>query len=82
MTIIEKDLEIYLDDPAMCVGDLDRGPMWMCDCLKKCFHLQLLWRMIQLIKVKTNQINDWPTDRSTNQLKLRTIARQTQQTTA
>ena len=30
---MEESLEVYLDDPAMCAGDPDGGPMWMRDHL-------------------------------------------------
>ena len=30
-----KGSEVYLDDPAICAGNLGKGPMWMCDCSEK-----------------------------------------------
>ena len=62
MTVTEEDLEVYLDDPAMCAGDLDGGPMWMRDCLGERFRLEPLWRMIArtISKASSNQINDRP----------------------
>ena len=29
MTVMEKGLEVYLDDPSKCVYNLDGGPIWI-----------------------------------------------------
>ena len=69
MIVIEKGVEISLDDPAMCAGDLGGGPMLMRDYSRERFHLEPLRRMIAktIPKALTGRGQDQSQDRS-NQL--------------
>ena len=60
---INQDQE-SLDNPAICAVNPGGGPIWMRDCLRKWFCLELLRKMIArtISKASTNQTNNQPTN--------------------
>ena len=65
---MEKGLEVYLDDPAICTGDFGGGLMGMHDCSKEWFCFEPLRRIIARTMSKVLTGRGWGRGRGQDRL--------------